>query len=294
MMGRVSACCCCGEWPATRHVSLASLLRRNIEQDAASTYPSKYAWRYTWRSASTHSRGSADNGPPAWPRDPHPTPYQILGMHKGAPYTKSRFYQLVKLYHPDTQNHGSSSSSPSNQPSISRATRLERYHLVVAANDILSDPEKRRLYDNHDIGWSDHSAASAGRPGDPQYKPRPTVYNNATWEDWERWHQAQKGHQAQSPPLYMSNGTFAAVVVMMCMIGALAQANRAERSGISMIHATNASNDAIGKEMLRKTISSVGLTKDQRVDSFLRDRENVAYSYKPENCHDGPQSGKNA
>ncbi|PHH59156.1 hypothetical protein CDD81_3687 [Ophiocordyceps australis] len=285
MMACVSAaavrCCYCVEWPTLRHVPLTRLIRRSTEQGSA------------WRCASTYSHGNADGGPPAWPREPHPTPYQILGMHKSAPYTKSRFYQLVKLYHPDTQNHYSSRASSSNQPSISPATRLERYHLVIAANDILSDPSKRRLYDNHGIGWSNHSTASYTRNDDARYKPRPTVYNNATWEDWERWHQAQNGQQARSHPLYMSNGTFAAVVVMMCMIGALAQANLAERSGVSMMQATNISNQKIGQEILRRTTSSAGLTKSQRVDGFLRERENAAYSYRPENYHDRPQSGKN-
>src|SRR6187402_3852458 len=81
-----------------------------------------------------HSRH--DHGQLRWPEmtsaNSLPTPYQIFNQNKGSPYSKRRFYELVKLYHPDRHDHDTISHS------LSYATKLERYRLVVAANDILS------------------------------------------------------------------------------------------------------------------------------------------------------------
>ena len=77
-----------------------------------------------------------------------PTPYQIFGQKKDSPYSKRKFYELVKLYHPDRHDYGSSGNLPS------YTTKLERYRLIVAANDILSNPVKRAAYDRYGSGWN--------------------------------------------------------------------------------------------------------------------------------------------
>ena len=58
-----------------------------------------------------------------------PTPYQIFQQEKGAPYSKFRFYELAKLYHPDMCSHKHSRAR-----SLSPHVRVERYRLVVAGN----------------------------------------------------------------------------------------------------------------------------------------------------------------
>ncbi|KAH0066411.1 hypothetical protein KCU60_g21561, partial [Aureobasidium melanogenum] len=54
---------------------------------------------------SSSSSASPQNDMP-WPKAPkghtHPTPYQILSTTESEPYSKRRFYELVKLYHPDS------------------------------------------------------------------------------------------------------------------------------------------------------------------------------------------------
>ncbi|KYK54831.1 Hsp40 co-chaperone Jid1 [Drechmeria coniospora] len=236
--------------------------------------------------------------PPAWPSSPNPTPYEILDLPRDAPYAKQRFIQLVKLYHPDTEHHdghhlgpSSSSSSPTFLPSASvsasasasaprlpRAIRLERYRLVVAANDLLGDPAKRRLYDLHGVGWSHGHGAPNLRDADRAWRHRPnSAARNATWEDWERWYEVRSGKPRE--PTYMSNGLFATLVVAMCMVGALAQANRAESSGADFVEYAQQRNADIGHQMRRDGMARAGRSKDERVDSFLKDRENVAYDY---------------
>lgn len=126
-----------------------------------------------------YSRG--DHGKMWWPEvtsaNKIPTPYQIFNQKKGSPYSKERFYELVKLYHPD--RHDVSDG-------LSYDTKLERYRLVVAANDLLSDPVKRGAYDCYGAGWNGApdvrgpSGGGRGWSGGPNGPSR-----NATWEDCE-------------------------------------------------------------------------------------------------------------
>ncbi|KAK3939221.1 hypothetical protein QBC46DRAFT_388488, partial [Diplogelasinospora grovesii] len=132
---------------------------------------------------SNRSKDTAkDNLSPQWPASPNPTPYEIFDQPKNDAYCKARFYELVKLYHPDRRHHTSHDGIP-------HLTKLERYRLVVLANDILSDPERRRLYDRYGAGWgSQPDMRSSYRKADRTWRQEPgNPSMNATWEDWERW-----------------------------------------------------------------------------------------------------------
>lgn len=87
--------------------------------------------------------------------------YDILGVSRGASEDeiRSAFRKLAKASHPDV--------NPGN------AGAAERFKKITAANDILSDPEKRRQYDAGEIDakgdprrpqWS-RAGAGAGRHG---------------------------------------------------------------------------------------------------------------------------------
>ncbi|KAG5975963.1 hypothetical protein E4U55_007526 [Claviceps digitariae] len=222
---------------------------------------------------------------PPWPRAAHPTPYEIFGIQRGEPYTKRRFYQLVKLYHPDT--HDRPGSEPSSSQQLSNATRLERYRLVVAANDVLSDPHKRRLYDHHGIGWTDDHRPHGFREADRAWRERPgNASRNGTWEDWERWRQARDGKPNE--PMYMSNGMFATLVVCMCMIGALAQMSRAEAAGEQYMNVAQQKDREIGQKVWQSTMAASGRSRDERVDAFLRERENLMFEFQPGKFDGGP------
>lgn len=93
----------------------------------------------------THSRHPLERDQP-WPSTKHPTPYDILDVRKGQPYHKRKYYHLVKAYHPDL-NTGTSHY-------LSKATQTDRFRLVVAAHEILSDTTKRAAYDMYGVGWS--------------------------------------------------------------------------------------------------------------------------------------------
>lgn len=270
---------------STAHHHVVVVLRRGYAHKATTT---------------NHSRDDDDSDSDSeadhhlsWPRSAHPSPYEVLGLHRNAPYTKRRFYQLVKLYHPDMPRPADTTTPP--PPRLTSAVRLERYRLVVAAHGLLSDPQKRHLYDRHGIGWvsspppppqqhhPDHyyHPHHHARDMDRSWRYQPgNASRNATWEDWEQWRAAASG-KTSGQPTYMSNGTFAALVVCMCMIGAFAQMERAEAAGEQYVDFVQQKDWAIGQKMRESTIASSGRTKDERVDSFLRDRENLTFDFQP-------------
>jgi curved DNA-binding protein CbpA len=228
-----------------------------------------------------HSRH--DHGKHRWPEvasaNAVPTPYQIFGQKKGSPYSKKRFYELVKQYHPDRHELHSSDDG------LSHATKIERYRLVVAANNILSDPVKRGAYDCYGAGWnglpdvpesrdsSDPATAWGGSgwrgPGGPS--------QNATWEDWEKWYQRDaKGPQE---PLYISNSAFVGLIMIFAAIGGIGQATRAGNYGTSFIEQRDALHNNISKDLMRrrKETTTVYNSREERIHSFLKQRDPQGY-----------------
>src|SRR2546429_5437802 len=84
----------------------------------------------------------------AQPKDP----YKTLGVDKkaSAEEIKKAYRKLARKYHPDT-NQGDKEAE-------------ERFKELQAAYDVLSDPEKRKAYDEH--GSPDRRVRfGPGRPG---------------------------------------------------------------------------------------------------------------------------------
>jgi DnaJ-class molecular chaperone len=85
--------------------------------------------------------------------------YKILGVPKtaDAKAIKQAYRKLARKFHPD-QNQGN-------------AAAAERFKEINEANEVLSDPEKRRRYDELGADWAryaDAGPAPGGRPGGPE------------------------------------------------------------------------------------------------------------------------------
>ena len=235
------------------------------------------AKRHKPTNAQAHESSSpADNLFP-WPEMPAsstiPTPYQIFQLQKTAPYSKGRFYELVKLYHPD--RHGHCCNVP-DIDGLSHDVKMKRYRLVVAANNILSDPSRRRAYDLWGAGWSTHS--DVGDTLDSNMRPRWSGFqhngspaNNATWEDWEKWY--RRGTPDHRGPVYCSNGEFISFVALVVMLSAIWQASRVDghqkrfNEQVELIH-----NDA-SKNIHERRNQTRELSNDKAILRFVRARE---------------------
>lgn len=220
-------------------------------------------------------RDDDDPASPTWPKSKNPTPYEIFDQAKSHPYSKKTFYQLVKLYHPDRHFHTSNLNG-----AITHKVKLERYRLVVAANDILSDPTKRRAYDLYGAGWGGTSDMSntAYREADRAWRAQTgTAAHNATWEDWERWHwennSRRDGAAGKSEPRYMSNGLFVMTICVFVLLGGWGQATRAGSHGMYLVEMQEKKDNHISEEMWRRRREKAMLTREDRVENFLRSRE---------------------
>lgn len=205
-----------------------------------------------------------------WPTAQDPTPYEIFDQQKSAPYSKAKFYELVKLYHPDRHHHTA-------HQGLAHATKLERYRLVIAANHILCDPAKRRAYDLYGAGWGGKDDMHNDyRAAERSWRQQPgSAANNATWEDWEQWYQQRDGKKQE--PLYMSNGGFVVVIVMFVLIGGWGQATRAGSHSLYIVEMEDKKQNHISAEMKKRQNESSMLTREGRVESFLRQREGWGY-----------------
>ena len=170
-----------------------------------------------------------------WPRSTLsssiPSPYEILQLKRNAPYTKHCYYRLVKIYHPDRSNQSSTSSHVSSLPKF---VRVERYRLIVAAHEILSDPAKRKAYDKTGLGWVERSEwpsrnAHGRKPKWTGFNGNDSPFANATWEDWEKWYERQHGKQQPQAPIYISNVGFITLVLSAVFVGAVGQRLNIER-----------------------------------------------------------------
>ncbi|KAJ9271799.1 hypothetical protein DTO212C5_2224 [Paecilomyces variotii] len=153
----------------------------------------------------------------SWPSTPSFTPYDIFKQDRSAPYSKRRYYDLVKIYHPDRRGDDHPLCKD-----ITREVRLQRYRLIVSAHEILSDPSKRAAYDQFGIGWHDHPD---NKMPPPRYQPAMNmddpIFANATWEDWQRWYNRDSPKQRT----IVDHRTFATFVILLAMFGAAVQAS---------------------------------------------------------------------
>lgn len=220
-----------------------------------------------------------------WPTSLNPTPYEIFSHPRNAKYNKASFYELVKIYHPDRH-------LATTDLSISHAVRLERYRLVVAANEILSDPAKRRAYDLHGAGWDDRRTMhTLYRESDRSWRNEPgNPSQNATWEDWEKWHREKNGDKEPQTRVFMSNELFVLLLCSFVLLGSLTQARRANNTTMHIVEMRDQKDAAISGDMRRRLDEKAALGRHERVESFLRQRDSWNFASSAVNDSPAPAS----
>ena len=238
------------------------------------------------RYASTSSAKAAfeETDPFHWPKPRHPrislTPYEILSTKQSATYSKKRFYELAKVYHPDRSGHADGtcvSGGPSG------AVKLERYRLIVTAHELLSDPAKRKAYDTTGAGWNGNPEHGIPRYDWGQHNGKQwtgfdrndSPFRCATWEDWEKWYMRGK---AKQEPVYISNGGFLVLVIAVVFLGGFGQSIRVEDySNVFQRQVERVHDDASKALRSRKTESMGFGNRDERLQNFLKTRDPTGY-----------------
>ncbi|KAG7830389.1 hypothetical protein KL942_001385 [Ogataea angusta] len=115
-----------------------------------------------------------------YPTFKNATPYDVLGLKQSnvkQEELKRRFYELAKVYHPDSAHDA-----------LENKEKEHRFKRILAAYALLKNPQTRQNYDNYGIGWEDNSSSLYRPKTAPQAGHyRPSTYG--TWED--RWHGQQ-------------------------------------------------------------------------------------------------------
>ncbi|KAL1962068.1 hypothetical protein VTN77DRAFT_596 [Rasamsonia byssochlamydoides] len=226
----------------------------------------------------------------SWPTTPSFTPYDIFRLDRNAPYSKHRFYELVKLYHPDRPCNGHPLCKD-----LSEEVRLRRYRLIVAAHEILSDPVKRAAYDKDGTGWLSHPDRPDLRTypkrhaqyGSHQYgsrqhgSPEDPIFANGTWEDWERWYNR---HQPKQQVQVVSHSTFVTFILLLALFGGVAQASwitQYKTSFDQRIQEMNAQSARFLAGRRQQTTDQLK-SMEARVQNFLIRRDPSGYGLKEE------------
>ncbi|KAI1291389.1 hypothetical protein F5Y03DRAFT_400752 [Xylaria venustula] len=251
---------CSGQKPGSR--------RRHVKHGPGLGWNHPFPRCYASVSRPAHNRPSGTPADYTWPASLFPTPYEVLAQPRDAPYSKVLFYQLVKVYHPDKNYTDADSSIP-------HSVRLERYRLVVAANEILSDDAKRKAYDLYGAGWNgNRTMQDLYREADRSWRNEPgNASRNATWEDWEEWRRERNGEPPPQNPVFMSNELFVIVLCSLVVAGSFAQARRANTNTLNIVEMRDQKHAAISGDMRRRQDEKAPLNRHERVESFLRQRD---------------------
>ncbi|EEH04812.1 conserved hypothetical protein [Histoplasma capsulatum G186AR] len=281
VVGGSTLSCCCGglqlfgELPIVLQSTSTSSTRR--KQPSISRCGRRFA--HTSNSYPLESEPDL-----SWPTTPTFSPYDIFKLSKAECYSKRRYYDLVKLYHPDLQNKDHPLFK-----NVPESIRLHRYRLIVAAHEILSDPAKREAYDRNGHGWHHRSelfAQKAPRRMDVRYERGmggdDSIYRNATWEDWERWHRRHDRNQSQASTV--SHGTFASFLILLMLFGGVGQAVSIGNYSSHVADRARESHEKCAKFLhsrRQQTIAQVD-SLDSGLQSFLIRRDPYGYGLKEE------------
>jgi len=203
------------------------------------------------------------------------------------------------MYHPDLKPHPACAHLPP-------AERLDRYHKIIAAHALLSDPEKRRLYDLYGLGWGVAENPVSPFRGRMDRDPNgaATAARNATWEDWEQWREERAREKGEAmpkqAPVYMSNGSFVALLFVFTMGAAAAQTMHAETLTERRRILREENHWKSVQDIERKRAEARSSTREERIEGFLSKRDPAVLTNKnltrmmtnPDLCLSGDDVGR--
>jgi hypothetical protein len=189
------------------------------------------------------------------------SPYEVLGLDCHAPYTRQRFTELAKRYHPDCASHNSTVIEDA-------TTRLARFHIIMEAHHVLSDPRKREAYDLYGLGWKHQSTLQAHDfQGSGQYAK---TQANSPGTDW--WKE-QERYSKNKEEIFLRNVIGAVALLIFIALTSwlqlrrMANVLRAAACGYMQTH------ENLVNELALLRVEGANLTKDDRIKKFLLQKE---------------------
>lgn len=210
-----------------------------------------------------------------WPAHPFPTPYEIFHLDQAASaaQVKRRYYELVKIYHPDRL------SSPT-------ATENERFHKIVAANDLLCDKSKRSAFDTYGIGWQwagtdRHTRVYAGQMSGSRFNQynRHRRADHAETEAWDNFYTGNKTRADARETTYTSNTNFVGFLVFLIAVGAVVQAARLGKASADINERADKQHFATARDLAESRRLAKDLGRDERRRLFLAHRSGDSAGY---------------
>jgi curved DNA-binding protein CbpA len=155
-----------------------------------------------------------------WTKISSPTPFEIFALPKTASEEeiKRRYYELVKVHHPDK----SGDKSP---------IALERFRKVVKAYKILNNRHKKEMYLRFGVGWDSPAVTTSPNTSyGSRFSTGSSYSSNYTYyQGWEADNDTYKG-ESSTTERFMSNPYFAAFVITVALFGVAIQYMRLESS----------------------------------------------------------------
>ncbi|WEW55147.1 J domain-containing protein 1 [Emydomyces testavorans] len=276
-------CSCCGS------VQLLNPHSSISPHSTSSPRRSRGSFRPLKRFAHVHSANLlGPEGDFSWPTSPNFSPYELFKQERTAPYSKHRFYELVKIYHPDRPCNGHPLCKD-----LPHSVRMHRYRILVAAHELLSDPVQREAYDKFGDGWHHRRelfgihANQSLHQSTVRYKytaktPRGDIFRNATWEDWQQFYEKRDGRPKQSPTV--SHSTFASFLLLLALFGGIGQAITIGKYSTFVQERVKTVNEKCGKLLEGRRQHTINHTdsRDARVQNFLMKRDPSGYGLKEE------------
>lgn len=208
-----------------------------------------------------------------WPNHQFPTPYEIFHIDQAASQLdiKRRYYELVKIYHPDK---------------LTNPTPIEneRFHKIVAANDLLCDKSKRSAFDMYGVGWQwagqgRHSKVYAGQMQGSRFD-RYNRSRRADHDETAQWDNFYTGNKAPAGETrYTSNTNFVGFLVFLSTIGAVVQAARLSRASSEINERADKQHFATARDLAESRRLARDLGKEERRRLFLAHRSGDAAGY---------------
>ncbi|ONH67197.1 J domain-containing protein 1 [Cyberlindnera fabianii] len=210
-------------------------LRRTPLSPLSKTLPTSFTSPYL-SSSIILTRRHASSVPPfdnegphfhkEWPQHRNPSPYDVLNIKPNEfdkKQLKKKYFEVAKLYHPDLSTNNVLSDHKGSI--LTDDHKDERFKLVTEAYQLLKDPRKKSMYDQHKVGWGNNPSNLFNGGVRPTYSSSTMAYNMNDHRYWNAsgWEDYRDLKDMSDPALRPDKMKALALIVLFMVSGAAVQ-----------------------------------------------------------------------